>query len=543
VASTSTIDRPAKKGSALSFSKARSTALLDAGAKAAQKAVDFFRRYLVHVDGRWAGQPFVLADWQERIVRDVFGTLRPDGTRRYRRVYIEVPRKSGKSTFGAGLALYLLTADGEPGAQVFGAADNVNQASIIWRTAARMAERSPDPELRSGLEALESSRTIVARETGAFYRVIPADAPSAHGLNPHGIVFDELHTQPNRRLYDALTTAQGARTQPLTFLFTTAGFDKLSVCYEEHQHALQVLRDPAFDESYYPVIFAADEKDDWAAEETWRKANPGYEIMGEPFRLYMHEQAERAKTSPGFQNAFKRLHLNLWTEQESRWLDMDAWDASAGVVDPLSLRRRKCFAGLDLGWTSDISALALVFPPLANEGYTVLMRYWVPEICARDRALRDRVPYPQWIGEGRLKATEGDVTDYRVIRKDITDLAAQYEIAELGYDPFKAMQLVLELQDDGVRMTPVRQGPMSLSGGMQELERLVLSGRLHHGGDPILRWQVSNVVVKQDSNGNIAPAKDRSADKIDGVTALVIALGRAIAPTTAPALPRWRLLA
>ncbi len=517
----------------------------DVGAKAAQKAVDFFRRYLVHVDGRWAGQPFELAGWQERIVRDVFGTLRPDGTRRYRRVYIEVPRKSGKSTFGAGLALYMLTADGEPGAQVFGAADNVNQASIIWRTAARMAERSPDPELRSGLEALESSRTIVARETGAFYRVIPADAPSAHGLNPHGIVFDELHTQPNRRLYDALTTAQGARTQPLTFLFTTAGFDKLSVCYEEHQHALQVLRDPAFDESYYPVIFAADEQDDWQAEDTWRKANPGYDTMGEPFRIYMHEQAERAKSSAGFQNAFKRLHLNLWTEQESRWLDMDAWDASGDgiAVDPGVLRGRKCFGGLDLGWTSDISALALVFPPLADEGYTVLMRYWVPELCARDRALRDRVPYLEWIAAGRLKATAGDVTDYRVVRKDITDLATQFEIVELGYDPFKAMQLVLELQDDGIHMTPVRQGPLSLSGGMQELERLVLSGRLRHSNDPILRWQVSNVVVKQDSNGNIAPAKDRSADKIDGVTALVIALGRAIAPATAPALPRWRLLA
>lgn len=492
--------------------------------QAANRAVRFFETVLVHSKGEWAGQAFKLQRWQKKIVKDIFGwKRRRDGTRRYKTVYIEVPKKNGKSTLAAGMALYLLCADGEPGAEVYSAACDKEQAAIVFEIAKKMVETS------TKLAKLTESyrRSIVVPSTGSSYKVLSADVPTKHGINPHGIIFDELHAQPNRELWDTLTTAPGARRQPLTVAITTAGYDKNSICWEIHEYAQKVLEGTIRDDSFYAVIFAADKDDDWKDPKTWRKANPNFGVTVK--KEFLKEQLKKALESPAYQNTFRRLFLNQWTEQAERWIEMDTWNACIGKIDREELGGRECYAGLDLASTIDIAAFVMVFPPVEEEeNYKVLPFFWIPEENIRERSLKDKVPYDVWAREGLIEATEGNVIDYASIRQKIKELGETVNIKEIAYDRWGATQISQDLQGMGFTVVPFGQGFASMSPPTKELLNLLMAKKIEHGGNEVLTWMASNMAVKQDPAGNIKPDKSKSSEKIDGIVALIMGLDRAI---------------
>ena len=489
----------------------------------ADSAVKFIG-LLTHSKGKWAGQNFVLEKWQEKIIRDLFGTVTKDGNRQYRTVYIEVPRKNGKTALAAAIALYLLFMDNEPGAEIYAAAADRDQASLVFNASAQMVRSNP--ALAKTCRIVDSQKRIVYYATNSFYRAIPADAAGAHGFNAHGVIYDELHVAPNRDLYDTLTTSMGAREQPLLVMITTAGYDRNSICWEQHQYAKQVLTGVIRDPSFYACIYAADKEDDWRKMATWKKANPnlGVSISKE----FLKQEARRAGQTPAFENTFRRLYLNQWTNSVERWLPMDAWDASAGLVVPESLKGRRCYAGLDLASTTDLAALALVFPSDGAEpAYDVLMHFWVPDEGIRARAHKDRVPYDVWTKQGFITATEGNVIHYAAIQRKIEELYKDYNIQEIAFDRWGATKLSQDLTDAGFLMVPFGQGFASMSPPTKELMNLILSKRLRHGGNPVLRWNADNLVVRQDPAGNLKPDKGKSTEKIDGMVALIMALDRA----------------
>jgi phage terminase large subunit-like protein len=498
--------------------------------KLAQRAVDFFPMCLRHVKGEWAGQPIKLEKWQEDdIIRPAFGWVDEFGLRRYRVVYVEIPRKNGKSTLSAGVALNLTVCDHEPGAEVYSAAADKDQARIVFGAASDMRDSS---SLLSE-ELAKFKNSLFAGDSNSVYRVLSADAFSKHGLNAHGVIFDEFHTQPNRNLWDVLLTSRGSRRQPMVFVITTAGYDRNSVCWEQHDYAIKV-RDGIFkDPTFLPVIYSAEEhlrtdEDAWKKEETWKFANPNYGLSLKP--EYVKEEFARALKTPAYENTFKRLQLNIWTEQATRWMPMAVWDK---LGEPLfterQLRGRECVAGFDLASSIDICSLVLLFPPIKkNEPHKVLCHFWVPELRAKERTEKQRIPYQQWIHAGLMKATPGNVTDYDFIRKDINDLGDKFKIKEIGYDPWNASQIVTQLEGDGYTMVPVRQGFASLSAPTKHLMTMALAGDIDHNKNPILRWMASNVAVKQDAAGNLKPDREHSSEKIDGIVALIIAVSRLI---------------
>lgn len=491
--------------------------------KAADLAVAFFEKLLVHSKGEWAGQPFRLQDWQrDDIIRPLFGWKRQDGTRRYRTAYIEIPRKNGKSTLSAGLALYLLFADGEPGAEVYSAAADTDQARIVFEEAQRMVESSPALSQHGKV----FRRSIIVPSERSTYRVISADAHTKHGFNAHGIVFDELHAQPNRELWDVLNTSTGARRQPLMIMITTAGvYDPESICWEQHEYARQVLDGTIDDPSYFAYIAAADEADDWTSPVVWAKANPG---LGVTIKLdYLEGECKRALNSPAYQNTFRRLHLNQWTAQEERWLDMAAWNACKQPMP--DLRGRSCYGGLDLASTTDIAAFVLVFPPLdENEPYWLMPFFWIPKDNLIERVRRDRVPYDAWLRDGLIQATPGNVIDYYYIEQTIRQLALEYDIQEIAFDRWGATLLYQRMEEARMTMVQFGQGFASMSPPMKEFLKLVLSQKIAHDGNPVLRWMADNVVARVDPAGNVKPDKAKSKAKIDGIVASIMGLDRAL---------------
>ncbi len=494
--------------------------------EAAGRAEHFFERLLVHTKGRWAGVPFQLAEWQrDDIIRPLFGTVNEDGLRQYRTAYIEVPRKNGKSELAAGIALYLLMADGEEGAEVYGAAYDREQAGIVFRVAAAMVRRSPI--LSKHLEVVDSRKRIVHKASDSFYTAIAADAAGSHGFNASAIIFDELHTQRTRELWDVLTTSTGARDQPLTFAISTAGYDRNSICWEQHEYAERVSKGIVDDPTFLGYVIGAPDEADWTSEEVWRHANPA---LGDFRNLdEMRAACRKAQQVPALQNTFRRLYLDQWTQQDSRWLDLGVWDASAGLIVPEKLAGRRCFAGLDLATSTDIAACVLVFSPENPEGnWEVLPQFWIPEENMLERARKDRVPYDAWVREGFVHATPGNVIDYGHIEATIERLGKEYDIREVAYDRWGATQISQQLQGAGFTVVPFGQGFRDMSEPTKELARLVLAGRLQHGGNPVLRWMADNLVVDQDPAGNLKPNKQKSREKIDGIAALIMALGRAM---------------
>lgn len=494
---------------------------------AASRVRAFFEQFLVHTKGQFAGRAFELLPWQWRdVIGPLFGWMKADGTRRYRRAYIEIPKKNGKSALCSAIGLYGLTHDREPGAEVYVAASDKEQAGIIFNESKNMVEQSE--KLSSILTVVKSTRRIIHNRSRSIYRALSADVPSKEGLNSSLVLFDELHVQPNRDLWDTLAYSGSSRRQPLQIAITTAGYDRHSICWEQHEYALKVKSGVIDDMSFLPVIFAADEGDDWTNEAVWAKANPSLGVT--PSVEALRTDCNEAVESSAKENAFRRYHLNQWTEQDVRWLRLDKWDACGEpFTDELmaELEGQRCYAGLDLASTTDICALCLLFPRPGGE-FVAMMRYWVPFEGARRRARKDRVPYEGWIKGGQMQATPGEVTDYEVIRADINGLKSKYNIREVAFDRWGATQLATQLDGDGFEMVAFGQGFASMSAPTKEIEKLVLAGKFKHGGEPVLRWMAGNVVAESDAAGNLKPSKKKSQEKIDGIVASIMALGRAM---------------
>ncbi len=492
---------------------------------AADYAVNFIE-CLSHTKGKWSGKPFELIDWQEQIIRDIFGTLKPNGYRQFNTAYIEIPKKMGKSELAAAVALLLCCGDGEERAEVYGCAADRQQASIVFEVAADMVRMSP--ALSKRVKILSATKRIVFQPTNSFYQVLSAEAYSKHGFNIHGVVFDELHTQPNRKLFDVMTKGSGdARTQPLYFLITTAGSDTKSICYETHQKAKDILEGRKVDPTFYPVIYGADESDDWTDPKVWKKANPSLGITVGIDKV--KAACESAKQNPAEENTFRQLRLNQWVKQAVRWMPMDKWDKCAFAVNEEDLLGRVCYGGLDLSSSIDITAFVLVFPPEdEDDKYVVLPYFWLPEETLNLRVNRDHVPYDVWEKQGYLKTTEGNVVHYGFIEKFIESLGEKYNIREIAFDRWGAVQMVQNLEGMGFTVVPFGQGFKDMSPPTKELMKLTLEEKVAHGGHPVLRWMMDNIFIRTDPAGNIKPDTEKSTEKIDGAVATIMALDRAI---------------
>ena len=491
----------------------------------AKRTVDFIN-CLKHTKGKWRGQPFDLLPWQEAIIRDVFGTVKENGYRQYNTAYVEIPKKNGKSELAAGVALYMTCGDNEWGAEVYGCASDRQQASIVFDVAVDMVEQCP--ALKKRIKPVMSVKRLVYKPTNSFYQVLSAEAYTKHGLNVHAVIFDELHSQPNRELFDVMTKGSGdARTQPLFFLITTAGTDRHSVCFEQHQKAEDILQGRKIDPTFYPVIYGASDDADWSSEDVWRKANPslGHTIDIEKVRnAYLS-----AKDNPAEENIFRQLRLNQWVKQSTRWMQMEKWDACTFPVDEREVLGRECYGGLDLSSSIDITAFVLVFPPRNDtEKYILLPYFWIPEENMRLRVRRDHVPYDVWEKQGFLHTTEGNVIHYGFIENFIDDLGKKFHIKEIAFDRWGAVQMVQNLEGLGFTVVPFGQGFKDMSPPTKRLMELVLEKNIAHGGHPVLRWMMDNIFVRTDPAGNIKPDKEKSTEKIDGAVATIMGLDRAI---------------
>lgn len=489
---------------------------------AAARAIQFFS-FLKHSKGEWAGQPIRLEPWQQFLCWCIFGWKRADGLRRFRTAYVEVPRKNGKSTWASGVGLYLFDADGEPGAEIYTAATKRDQARITHAEATRMVKASPF--LRKRIRVYKDNLNIEG--TASKFEPLGRDADSMDGLNIHGAIVDELHAHPNRAVWDVLDTATGARRQSLILAITTAGFDRSTFCWEQHDYTQKILNQVNDgDDTFFGIIFSIDEGDDWREPTTWAKANPNLAVSIYPDDL--KRKVAKALLMPSALNSFLRLHLNVWTQAETKWLDAERWRTCAGYVSADALRGRRCYGGLDLSRTTDITALAWVFPPETDEEpYQVLVRFWVPEQRVKEREAKGDTQYGSWVRQGLIAATPGDVLDYDFVYSQVGEDAQQFDVGDVAFDRWGAAQVQQDIAEMGLTMVQMGQGFASMSAPMKELEKLILSRRIAHGGNPVLAWMADNLVAREDPAGNIKPDKEKSTEKIDGMVALIMALDRA----------------
>lgn len=493
--------------------------------KKADRAVTSIEN-LCHTKGKWAGTPFWLLPWQEQLIRDIFGIVKPDGNRQFRTAFVEICKKVGKSELAAAVALYLLYADNEPSAEVYGAAADRQQASIVFDVAKQMVEMSPALMKRSKL--MGATKRIVNYSNAGYYQVLSAEVGGKHGFSVSGLVFDEIHTQPNRQLYDVLTKGSSdARQNPLHFIITTAGNDRHSIAYELHTKAVDILEGRRVDPTFYPVVYGLKDDEDWEDEANWYKVNPslGYTVDIERLRDAYRE----AKQNPADEITFKWLRCNMWVSSTVAWIPDAIYMRGNEPIDMDALAGRDCYAGLDLSSTGDITALVLIFPPRdEEEKYVLLPYFWIPEETIPRRVKANSVPYDIWEKQGYIMSTEGNVIHYDFIEKFIMDLSEKYHILEIAVDRWNATQMIQNLEGEGFTIVPFGQGFSSMSAPTKEFYRLLMEGRIIHGGNPVLRWMAGNVVIDTDPAGNIKVTKAKSKEKIDGIVAAIMALDRCI---------------
>lgn len=491
----------------------------------ADRAVKFIEN-LCHTKGKWAGTRFWLLPWQEQLIRDIFGIVKPDGNRQFRTAFVEICKKVGKSELAAAIALYLLYADNEPSAEVYGAAADRQQASIVFDVARQMVEMSPALMKRSKL--MSATKRIVNYGNAGFYQVLSAEVGSKHGFSISGLVFDEIHTQPNRQLYDVLTKySSDARQNPLHFIITTAGNDRNSIAFELHTKAIDILEGRRVDPTFYPVVYGLKDDEDWEDEANWYKVNPslGYTVDIERLRDAYRE----AKQNPADEITFKWLRMNMWVSSTTSWIPDAIFMKGNEPIDMRLLEGRACYGGLDLSSTGDITALVLIFPPSnLDEKYILVPYFWVPEETIPQRVKANSVPYDIWEKQGHLLATEGNVIHYDFIEKFICDLAEKYHILEIAVDRWNATHMIQNLEDAGFTMVPFGQGFASMSTPTKEFYRLLMEGQIVHAGHPVLRWMAGNVVIETDAAENIKVTKAKSKEKIDGIVASIMALDRCL---------------
>lgn len=493
-------------------------------AKAAARPCIFIE-LLPHVKGKWAKarERIALEPWQIFWITTAFGWVRKaDGTRRFRTIYIEVARKNAKSTIASGLALYMLALDGEAGAECYSAATKKDQARIVFDAARKMALVSPMFCKKYGVQIL--AHALTQERSGSKFVAIDAEARTQDGLNPSFIGIDELHAHKTRELFDVLDSATGSREQPMMLIITTAGSNQAGVCYEQRNYVVKILKGVFRDETYFGIIYTIDEGDDWQSEQVWAKANPnlGISVSMEDMR----GRARKARQSPASLNTFKTKRLDVWVSADSAWMDMDEWNAAG---DPSLIEADfaadDCVAGLDLASKIDVAARVNVYRRTVKDKvhYFAFGKFYLPESVIVDGS-NDQ--YAGWKEQGFLTTTPGNVIDFDQIEDDIKALSGAVALREVAYDPHQATQMVSHLIDDGVTCVEMRPTVLNFSEPMKEIQALVRRGLLHHTGDPVLAWMVSNVVCHTDKKDNIYPNKERRENKIDGVVAMIMALGR-----------------
>ncbi len=474
------------------------------------------------------GQPFQLLDWQYQVLWDVYGTVNENGYRQYRYAYLEIPKKNGKTSLVAAIALYHLICDG-PGGQIYCCAADRGQAELAYRAARQMIEQ--DEALQELVRIVDSKKEIHNKETGTFLKVLSAEAYTKHGLNPSVVIFDELHAQPNRDLWDVMTFGAGAaRKEPLWWVITTAGDDpdRKSIGWEVHEYARRIRDGEIEDPSWYAKIYCADEDDDIFDEAVWYKANPslGYTIDIEAVR----REAIAARNDPAQEKLFRWLRLNQWvTIKSANWLPLSLWDATVGKWNRSELVGKECYLGLDLSSTTDLTGACLLFPPQEDiPDWRALFEAWIPLECMKEHVRRDKVPYDRWVNEKYLHATPGNVIDYEFVEARILDLCKQYKVIEIDTDPWNSRMLTQRLSKRGITIVEIPQTMAGMSPAMKEIERLAKTGQLTHEPHPVARWCWGNVNVTVDGNGNIKPMKNKSIEKIDLIVAMINAMARAM---------------
>lgn len=485
-----------------------------------------FSEALPHIKGsQYAGKKLEMMDWQCFILTTVFGWVDDNGNRRFKTAYIEVPRKNGKSTMSAPVALYLLSADGEPGAEVYSAATTRDQAKIVWADAKHMVDRSPG--LRSALNVETSAHSIFIKTSASAFKALSKDNNgNLDGLNIHGAIIDELHGHPNRALWDVIETGTGARSQPLIWAITTAGSNRAGICYEQQGYVRKILDGVHDDPTYFGIIYSIDEGDDPFDPAIWAKANPNYGVSVSPDDLA--RKALKAQQMAAAQNNFLTKHLNVWVNADTSWMNMQYWDKCADpILSEDDFAGADCVVSCDLATKIDVAAkVKLFWKTINNERhYYAFGKYYLPEEAAEDGR---NTYYQGWAIENRLVLTPGNVTDFSIIEDDLREDARRFNVINAGFDPWQASALIQRLQQDGLPVLEYRQTVQNMSEPMKELEALVLQGRFHFDGDPVLTWMISNVVCHTDAKENIYPRKERPENKIDGAVALIAALGMAL---------------
>lgn len=519
-----------------------------------------FLLQLKHTKGVFHGKNFETLPWQTKIITDLYGTLKPNGYRQYKSTYIELPKKQGKSELLAGLGLYHLCADGEWNAEVYGCAADKGQASIIFDVAVDMVDQSPI--LKRVIKPVISIKRLVYLPTKSFYQVVSAEAYSKHGLNISCCLFDEIHAQPNRDLYDVMTFGSGdARMQPLFFFISTAGDDpdRMSIGWEVHKNAESILLGESNDKTTYAAIWGIDlenkriwqgrnfiqekEKINWENKKIWNLVNPS---LGETVRDdVLDETYAKIKGRPSEEKLFKQLRLNIWVrEKYTNWISVDKWLLNSGIIDINRLKGKRCFGGLDLSSKLDISAFVLIFPPDEDiNKYTILPIFWLPEDNLQEIIKRDKIKYDEWVDMDLINLTKGNKIDYHAIVNKIIDLRTIFEIVEIAYDEWNADAVATDLDYEGFDVIPVRQNYQNLSPAMYDIEALIHAVMLNIGNNPVLNWMFGNLQVKMDDNGNIRPAKSIKSGslnkkgikkaKIDGISAMITGFCRVFADENA----------
>jgi len=507
---------------------------------AACNVMRFFPEVLSHIKGPKAGKSFYLARWEQAVLANLFGWKRRDGTRRYREAFIEVPRKNGKTSLIAGIVIFGLLFDGERGAEIYSAAADRDQAKLVFMAVKGMIMSSTDLTMRTRVyqHSIVEIDGNTGLETGSFYKPISAEAGTKHGYNSHIVVVDELHAQPNDELVDVLETSMGSRAQPLLIHITTSDYDKPSICNEKESFAYKIRGydqngekiPKADDNSFLPAIWQATLKDDFTKLATWKKANP---CLGNSLSIdYIRRKCNKAQETPRFLNTFMRLHLNVKTQTQTRWLSLEQWDRCAEPVIEEQLVGKRCFCGFDLSHNTDTTSVVYVFPPdEENPLYRILLRCYIPEDNAKAREIKDHVPYLTWAREGYIRLTPGNVIDHATIKADFEEDYQKFDIQEVAFDRWGFEGLRQQLNAEGVNedvFVSFGMGYVSMSAPSKKLEELVLAGEIAHGGNPVFRWMAGNTVVETDSADNIKPNKKKSTERIDGIVSTIMALGRAI---------------
>ena len=488
--------------------------------EAAKIKLEFFN-LLKHSKGKWAGEPFKLEPWQKFIIWVLFGWKNLKGTRRFRIAYEEVARKNGKSTKAAGIGLAGLVMDAEQGAEIYSAATKMEQAKIIHKEAKRMVKSSP--ALQNYLRVFQNS--IAMDSTNSSFEPLGADAKTLDGLNPHLATIDEFHAHKSSEIWDVLRSAMGSRTQPMLFAITTAGYNIHGICHDQHDYAIKVLEGLIEDDTFFAIIYTLDEEDDWKDETKWIKANPNLNITVD--LKDMRNMCKKAQNAPVELNNFLCKKLNIWTTQQHKYFNMDKWRACNGTIDITTLLGKKCYKAIDMSTKIDITADVMLFE-LGDGKIFALPRFYCPKDTAIERSKADNVPYLKWAEQGYLTLTDGNVVDNDYIELQIAKDFKDYQVEMMAYDPWNFEKIRQDLIKMGLpekKIVEFRQTLQNMTAPTKDLSSLVISGKLVHNNNPILTWMAENTAVWTDPNENVRPAKNKSAERIDGIVATVMARG------------------